>query len=701
MRATLPVAPTAVPPSQPAARRRVRAWATPRIIAPVAAALIFALALLPRVGAIAVVVTADEGNWMERTALFATAVARGDAAGTYLTGHPGVMTMWAGLLGMGFGRASYLAQNLAAGNISSDQPAYFDALVHGRVPILVLTSLLTVAVGLLAWRLFGAGVGLLAGCLLAMEPFVVAHSLVLHTDASLTSYMTLSELCALVYFWRRGGLPYFLASGVCAGLALLAKTPGLFIFLYVPFSAGLALLADPRRWQVRRWLRLVGLLVGWGLVAAITMLALWPALRADPVATLIRMATFTENTGGSDHVNYFLNESTGAPGLLYYPVTLAFRLSPPTALGLLLALAALAMHLARRNTRGLGIPTLLAAYCLLFLVMMDFAPKKFDRYLLPTYPTLAILSAAGYWWTARRLMPRLGQAAVAAGLVAVVGVQLWQCAGTRPYYLAYYNPLLGGAAAARDAIVVGWGEGMDVVARHLGALPNADSLTVATFYNSVFAAQFPGNIMSPNTYQPVSADYVLLYVNVSQRSIADRLRAAIRQREPYMSVRINGLEYVTVYQIEDDSVGAEVPAEFGHLLRLERYRFDNAVTQPGAVVQGLLRWKLVGDPPDQLSTALALVRDDGWVAYRTTVAVSGARPLRQWRPGDETVLSYTLVIPPDLPSGRYRLATAVGDPSSSGWLPVSAPPPTHIPSPVGFDTWVSLLTLQVDRKAGA
>src|SRR5437763_1420006 len=169
MRLTVSAAPPVVVARQPA-RLQVRGIAARRALAAAAAVLVFGLALLPRFGALAVYVTADEGNWMERIALFSDALARGDNSGTYLTGHPGVMTMWAGLLGMGPQRAAYLARNLAAGNISSDQPAYFDALVRGRLPLLLLTCLATVLVTLLGWRLFGGAVGLLAGSLLALEP---------------------------------------------------------------------------------------------------------------------------------------------------------------------------------------------------------------------------------------------------------------------------------------------------------------------------------------------------------------------------------------------------------------------------------------------------------------------------------------------------------------------------------------------------
>ena len=54
----------------------------------------------------------------------------------------------------------------------------------------MLTSLAVVGIALLSWRLFGAGVGLLAGVLLGLEPFFLAHSVVAHVDSNVTIWMT-------------------------------------------------------------------------------------------------------------------------------------------------------------------------------------------------------------------------------------------------------------------------------------------------------------------------------------------------------------------------------------------------------------------------------------------------------------------------------------------------------------------------------
>src|SRR5919205_344312 len=62
--------------------------------------LVLGVALLPRALGLADFFTIDEADhWILRVRLFSEALGKHDWAGTNLTGHPGVMTMWFGGLG--------------------------------------------------------------------------------------------------------------------------------------------------------------------------------------------------------------------------------------------------------------------------------------------------------------------------------------------------------------------------------------------------------------------------------------------------------------------------------------------------------------------------------------------------------------------------------------------------------------------------
>ena len=88
---------------RPAAERHVESVgqtaARMRALMLTSALILFLVALYPRAINLSGYLTTDEGNWMGRTALFTRALLNGDPAGTYQSGHPGVMTMWSSLLG--------------------------------------------------------------------------------------------------------------------------------------------------------------------------------------------------------------------------------------------------------------------------------------------------------------------------------------------------------------------------------------------------------------------------------------------------------------------------------------------------------------------------------------------------------------------------------------------------------------------------
>jgi hypothetical protein len=334
---------------------------------------LFVLAAVVRLTAIDTYVTIDESRWVQRAADFWALIGQGNREDTFIIGHPGVTTMHTALLGMGPERAQAFSF-LAGRTDATRRDGYFDALVASRKPFALVGALGVMAVGLLGWRLFGAGPGILAGLLLAFEPFLVAHARVAHLDSGLTTYATVAALSAIVYFASRGAWPYLLLSGAATGLAFLTKAPSIFVILFVPLTAGLSWLAISRK--PLGIARIILELAIWGMVAAGVAWLLWPVLRVNPIGAILKMAQFTERVGGGEHDNFFAGVVTDDPGLIFYPLALLLRLGPVTLIGTILV-AACWRQISRPQR---GIVLLLAIYCFGFMAMMTIGPKKFDRY---------------------------------------------------------------------------------------------------------------------------------------------------------------------------------------------------------------------------------------------------------------------------------------------------------------------------------
>src|SRR6188474_864970 len=95
--------PTDRPGEAPARNVVVRSGSTAgaRWLPAAALTVVFLTALVARLLASDVVITADEDNWMRRAGGFTYGLLNGQFGRTYQNGHPGVTTMWVAMLTLG------------------------------------------------------------------------------------------------------------------------------------------------------------------------------------------------------------------------------------------------------------------------------------------------------------------------------------------------------------------------------------------------------------------------------------------------------------------------------------------------------------------------------------------------------------------------------------------------------------------------
>lgn len=647
------------------------------IPASLAALLLFSLALLPRAQRLDQYVHVDEDLTIGRTGNFAEALADGRWHRTYQTFHPEVTSMWVAL--------AMLQPNWArefAGSVTFDgrvhrtrdvvsRSGFMEALVRVRQGAVVLHSLLLVIAALLLWRLAGPWVGVLAGALLALEPFLVAHGQFLHMDELMAELMAVSALAGLVFWVGRGSVGYLLLGAVAGGLAVLSKTPSLYLVPYSLLAALLSARAGRLGWRsaLGGWLAYAGLM-------ALTCWALWPAMWLTPIETIEQAISFGRQVGSEPDPwgSFFLGQRVEDAGPAYYPVAVAYRLGPGMALGLILL--ALAWRRAPAESRALGL--LMITYVVGFTAMMLLGPKKADRYLLPIFPALGALAGLGWWSGARWLGPRLRRAIPAAAILgaAAVGLQAGGLQLAYPYYLAYYNPLLGGGAAASRVVEVGWGEGLDVIARALNARPDGPSRTVAVPYPAAFGAHFGGRTVPLTEYDV--ADYAVLYVATDQRNLnPPPLQAALMKQEPELEVHLNGIRYAQLY-------GLPRP-EFAGGIVLDAIDLSERTVARRERMGLMARWAVQAGSAEGLRSRVALLAPDGSVVAQSSGPLH-AGPLL---PGQILEERHPLQAPERL--GRYTVAISLEAGSSGQALPLIRRPPGLDASPtrlVFHSLWV-------------
>jgi len=522
-------------------------------------ALTLTISLLLRLAALHVFLTVDEATWRNRSLGFYDALVQRDFGATYQSEHPGVTAMWIGAAAIRISQtvgdanpSTQLGRKMRDALGGPGSPTFPEITFWARRLVAFVTWLGILVLYPLLRLAFGRKTALIATALVALDPFYLAHSRLHHLDALLTTFTMLSVVSLLAY--RRGGgrWRHLVLSASAGGLAMATKSPGVLVAPWALLVLGLG--ADWGRTPDRRsgLLHPAKAMFCWCTVAACVVVAMWPALWVDAQGTVEQVIASTLNQALKPHPysNFFWFDIRADPGPGFYPVAWAFRTTPWVMAGLI----ALAVGGRKPVVRGRIVKLLL--FILAYGGLVATSPKKFDRYLLPVFPLIDILAGVGCTkaFAGSKLSPRWKGIAPAL-LTVIVGLTqfalIWPA---RPYYLAYYNPFVGGTRVAPQIMLVGWGEGLEKAAAYLNEKPNARDLRVtlrgpAIPQNYTLEPFFLGHVVGGGCAPLVETDYFVLYANHVQRRLFPQVQEHFYGVEsPEYVASVNGLDYAWVYR---------------------------------------------------------------------------------------------------------------------------------------------------------
>jgi hypothetical protein len=671
------------------------------------ALILFVIALVPRLLALTKFITADEPRWATRSMDFLTGLLTANWPLTLHTGHPGVTTMWSGSIGLVL---DYLLNHQAAGSLLAfvqSLPTNYQRidptiLPWMRLPIAILASLSVVAVFWLL-RPVNRHVAMVAALLLAFHPLHLAHSQLLHHDALVSAFLLFSILFYLTTL-RRWSWTLLTLSGVMAGLAILSKSTA---YALPPFVA-LVMVGEIITGR-QGWAKAISAGLFWGGVAGLTVFLFWPALWVIPVQVYQTVFGFASEAADAGDVGNTLlpNFSEGFPdlGLFFYLANWLLKTTPLMMAGLLFFIYWWKRE-ARDSNEGenpesktivLDSKTLFSSESLsrwwanrlllwiaLFSLMLTLGDKRDGRYLLPIYFALCILAAFGLITIYQLLMTKrpftfkIGSFNTNLYQIAFVLLLPLFSLAYYPYYLAYYNPLVGGPWLAPKLIRVGWGDGMEEAAAWLNQQPNAEHLRVATIIEQSFWPYFAGQITPHDSHTPHSADYVLNYVRQIQNGVPfNEYWLYYQARPPAFKKSIAGIDYVWLHREPPLASVGRIP--FGDNLILRAFTTSQPLATPGQPLTITLIWRVSGDTPPN-TQAQAQLRD----ASGRVWAESLPAPVIDPQGPSPVEGHYTLNLPPDMPRGMYQLWVAVKP--ENNWsevakIPVGfSQPPQEIPN---------------------
>jgi hypothetical protein len=662
--------------------------------------LLFVAAWLPRFLALDEFVTPDERKWLARSANFYLALNEGDPAATFQTEHPGVTVMWIGALGWRTNFPEYAERNpgwvsdirLEEWLADDGTHSPLELLTGGRQWMTVAIAFFLVAGFFPLRRMFGELAAAVAILLLAWDPFYVALSRLLHLDGLLATLCLLAMTTFLTWLYGGRLWRYLIASGIVTALALLTKTPAVFL---LP-ATGLLLLIEMVRRRAGGSRTAGSLLLGYvvyGAAALAAFVLLWPALWTEAprvLTTIFEMMTVYAQ--GHELPNYFMGRVTYDPGIFFYPTAILYRSTPVSLIGAALALLWLwrrrwPLDQAERRYFLLG----LLLFSLVFLIGMTQGAKKFDRYILPAMLPITVMGGLGWvglaGWLSFRLRRNEAQSpdagpvwmrlgAIAGGTLALLLLlQGWALVRNYPYYFTYYNPLPellpGERADADNVMMVGWGEGLDEAARWLNRQPDGDTLRAVSWYNNgPFSYFFTSDRRALDWGDPAFwlADYAVVYASQWQREIPARdVIRYFADLEPAYTVAHDGLELARVYDLRDQAPPAFTQindaraAALGESFALIAHQVSDLTDFPGETLEVTLFLEKVAPTVIDYQTHLQLVDAAGVSLWEETRLPAGVAP-SDWPEHEIWQDPYEILLPAEATPGRYALILSLVDP---------------------------------------
>jgi hypothetical protein len=530
---------------------------------------------------------------------------------TLQTGYPGVTTMWAGMSGL---LTHYWMNVKSPGTDLrtfllglSDDAAEAAVIAQARRPVAVLGALFVAFFYLLLRRLSNPSVALVAAILVNLQPFQIALTRVIHHDSLNATFMVLSAL-ALIGYWLRHWHRYWLiVSAVLGGLALLSKQVSWCLLFWVALLAAFTFFHCLRQWTSIPFTKSDGEPTGfigrktslrnawgiffrlsydgliWGGTATLTFCIMFPAMWVFPFAVLRTMFTVSTRLAEAGHPHFFFGEISRDPGWLFYPMGWLLRATPLEVLGLAGIIAAGICRVAQRGSAknwfvNHSVEAALSFFVVLLFVFVNLSPKKVVRYFLPAFPVLDFLSTTGLiWllaaigklflnlrWLGKKPIDRLPQISSLLHRMAIYSIPILACIifviqgrqviNHYPYYLTYYSALFGGAPGAAELMtIMGWGEGLNEAAYFLNRQPDIKTSRIMAEGSCQMISPFlSGNesCLNTNSGGSMTADYVLYYYTISQRSLCEPAQRDYysRHQQPIHRVTLHDLDYVRIYR---------------------------------------------------------------------------------------------------------------------------------------------------------
>ena len=319
--------------------------------------------------------------------------------------------------------------------------------VFTRLVSVFFSSLAVVLVFLIGARYISLFVGITAGIILAMMPHFLGYSQLVTHESLITFFFTASVFSYLLYFEKKT-TPLLIISGILTGLTLELKQSNVLLFVLLFGLFFLWKYFNPKNKAVN--LRHIFLI---SLIGVATYIILWPM----PIFHLDHFIAFTYDMwfkNGGKVPTLLFGLHLGAPFFFYI---VAFLVTTPL-ITLILSLFGLKTAWRKRTWICLA----LTLWFLIPFLMSFFSHRQMMvRYIIEFYAPLSLLAAIGLEFLVNKFSSKQPLKYFAGALLT--GYMFITLLQISPYYLDYYNELVGGTNTVykHKLFFIGeWGQGL-------------------------------------------------------------------------------------------------------------------------------------------------------------------------------------------------------------------------------------------------
>ena len=468
----------------------------------------------------------DGVNWHFRSEQFIVGLKTHDWAKTYQHYHPGVTLMW--IMGVPIELVKHLSPTYAVYNQYTFETFNYVA----KFALVFVQLILSFTMLHLLSRVLGLRKAYFATLLFTFEPFFVGNSRLLHMDVLLTQFLFIGLILAYLQL-EKFNVVQGMFAGFFLALAFLTKSIGILGLLFALGVGGVVVFTK------YKWKKTAIYIVSIAVSFILTIFIVFPAMWVKPVWVINEIFSEGERIGiRNGHGQVILGEYTRNAGPAFYPLVLAMKASPLLLLGLGLFVLTL------KNNSHKRFILFLTLFYVGYLVLMSYPSKKIDRYMIPMYPFLAVLSVLGYFKIYDRLA-NIKQKTffVSSKVVLVSAFIIYPLLKFYPYYFLYTSSVFGSSSEANKILAqkpfgIGIHDLKQLIFTKYGAYPRVgfiDTKPMRTIYmnSRIFDIRVNG-----------TSDYDLLVLGVNE-DFPEKVDADKFTKDT--SMYINGLEYWRIY----------------------------------------------------------------------------------------------------------------------------------------------------------